>query len=479
MRLSSEGGAASTVKPEDHVPFRQKVSYAVGSSVEFFSIGSIYPMWMPVFNLGFGIGPGLLGMVGVIHRIWDAIFDPFIGNLSDNTRTRWGRRRPYIVIGSLLLALFTPLTWRLSPQWSEMQMLIYITLIGLLVHTSYSLWAMPFNSLMLEMTPSYDERTRISAYRTIMMKFGVLVGAWVLPLASSKLFAKPDGAPDMVHGIQVISLIFAALTILVGLQPAVFVPERYYAKEASRQAKEPFIKGIRDSLSLKPLWMLLGVVLFQVMGNTLVGGMGFYINMFYINKGQLASAAFIEGLKGSTAFVVGLLAVPFWTWVCEKLDKKWTLMIIIGSGFISSALNFVCFTPAHPYLQIVPAVFYASVTASIWLLLPSMLADVVDCDELRTFRRREGNINAVFSWIFKFGTTLAAGLSGFILEWTGFEAKNGAQQPQEVLRRMLILFIVIPVISYTIALVILWFYPLHRRKMAGVRAELEARRGKI
>ncbi|MEI6034661.1 MAG: MFS transporter [Verrucomicrobiae bacterium] len=468
------------ISEDDKLPVKQKIAYALGGTVEQFSGSSVGPMWMPILNLGFGISPGALSIVGVLQSLFGAIVDPLIGNMSDNARTRWGRRRPFIFIGAALTAIFTPLTWCISPGWSEMQMLVYVTLIGLVVHSCVALWAMPYNSLMLEMTPSYDERTRISAYRTIVMKFGALVGTWILPLASSKFFANPaTGQPDLVKGILTISIVLSGATLLFGALPALFVPERYYAKEASKQPKEPLIKGFRDSIHLKPLWYLILIVLFQVLGYVMVGGMGFYINVFYISKGQLADAAVIEGMKGTTAFIVGLGAVPFWTWVCEKLDKKWTLMIILGSGFVSSALNFICLTPKYPYLQIIPAVFYASVTASIWLILPSMLADVVDLDEVKTSCRREGNINAVFGWFFKFGTMIGGGLSGFILVWTGFEAKNGANQAPGVIHLMLILFLTVPAIFWSIAVVLLWRYPLDRKKMTEIRRELEARRGAV
>ena len=469
----------SKIAAEDKVSVGQKLAYAAGGSVEMLSGASVGTMWMPVFNLGFGISPGLLGMIGVIYRIWDAVTDPVIGNMSDNTRTRWGRRRPYILVGAVLVAITTPMLWRLSPSWGEMGMLVYITVIGLLLHTSLSIWAMPYNSLMLEMTPNYDERTRISAYRTIFMKFGVLIGSWILPFAASSFFASPaTGKPDLVRGVQIISIALAAGTVLLGVLPAIFIPERYYEKEASKQAKEPLIQGIRDSFNLRPLWMLISIVVFQVFGNGLTGAMGFYINLYYVNHGKLTDAAVIEGFKGTTAFFVGLAAVPFWTWVCEKLDKKWTLMIIVASGFIAAGLNLVCLTPAHPYLQLVPAVFYASVTASIWLILPSMLADIVDYDELKTFRRREGNINAVFSWFFKFGSTIAMGLSGFILEWTGFDAKAG-DQPQPVLQRMLFLYVLLPSIFWVIAVLLIRIYPLNRKKMTEIRGELESRRGAV
>jgi GPH family glycoside/pentoside/hexuronide:cation symporter len=481
MNLPINSSPRASVPPEDRVSFTHKLAYGAGGAVDWFTTGlATGRLWMPVFNIGYGISPGVLGMIMMVYRAWDAFSDPIMGNLSDNTRTRWGRRRPYILLGAVLAALLTPFMWRLDPAWSQTTMVAYITVIGLLLFTCTTIWAMPYNSMMLEMTPNYDERTRVAAYRTVFTKLGIVIGGWVLPFAMSARFADPvTGEPDIVRGVQSISLFIAAAVVLLGTLPALVIRERYYLKEASHQAPEPLVQGLRDTFRIKPLWMMIGFVVFQVFGAGITGALGLYINFYLINRGALSDAAVIEGLKDTTGFLVGLAAVPFWTWVCEKLDKKWTMMIIISSGFIGCALNLVCLTPDHPYLQIVPAVFYASVTASLWLIIPSMLADMVDYDELHTGKRREGSINSVFSWFLKMGLTLSVGLSGFVLEWTGFDRGAGPIQPPEVLQRMLMYYILLPIAFWGIALLLVWRYPLKRARMLEIRRELEQRRGRV
>jgi GPH family glycoside/pentoside/hexuronide:cation symporter len=154
-------------------------------------------------------------------------------------------------------------------------------------------------------------------------------------------------------------------------------------------------------------------------------------------------------------------------------------MIILALGFVGAGLNVVCLTPEHPYLQLIPTVFYAAVIGAIWMIVPSMQADVVDFDETKTGKRREGSINSVFSWFLKLGMTAAAGLSGFVLEWTGFDINAGKVQPENVVHNMLILYILLPIGFWFTSMVLVWFYPLTRKKMATIRQELEDRRGKI
>lgn len=142
------------------------------------------------------------------------------------------------------------------------------------------------------------------------------------------------------------------------------------------------------------------------------------------------------------------------------------------------ALNYFCMRPDMPYLQIVSGAFESAALAAVWLFIPSMKADVADYDEIDTNRRREGSLNAFFSWFVKAAFTCALGLSGVMLEISGFTAKI-YHQPPEVLHRMMMLYIFVPLVLWSAAL---WFvsrYPLSRGRMREIRTELEARRGAI
>ncbi len=469
------------IAPEDRVPFWRKVAYGAGGPVDWLTVGLATSMlWMPVFNIGYGIRPGILGLILVVYRVWDAVFDLVMGNISDNTRTRWGRRRPYVLIGAILTGVLMPLLWRPPTIWGQTGIIVYVTILGLLVFTSFTVWAMPYYSLMLEMTPSYDERTRIAGVRAFFSQCSVLIGGWVLAIATSKWFANPvTGEADIVNGMRHVSIGLSVIVIVLGVLPAIFIKERYYEKESKKQEKTPFLKGLKETASIKPFWLLIGIVVFQVFGMGVVSTLGQYINTYYISGGQLAQSFVMEGWKASASFLAGVLSIFFWTWVCERLDKKWALMLILSGGFIGAALNVFCLTPEHPFLQLLPTIFYAGVVGALWMIVPSMQADVVDYDETMTSRRREGSINSVFSWFLKLGMTAAAGLSGFVLEWTGFDVHLGKIQPEQVVHNMLLFYILLPIGFWLISIIMLWFYPLTRSRMLVIRNGLEARRGKV
>ncbi len=466
---------------EDRVPFWQKAAYGIGGPMDWLTVGIATSMlWIPVFNIGYGINPGILGLLLVLHRGWDAIADPLMGNISDNTRSRWGRRRPYILVGGLLTTILMPFLWRPPTQFGEIGILIYLGIFGILLFTSFTIWAMPYYSLMMEMTPNYDERTRVAAVRAFFTQFSILIGGWVMAAATSSYFANPEtGEPDIANGMKTVSIYLSLIVIFMAVIPAIFVKERYYEKEARQQEKTKLLEGLKESLSIRPFWILIGVVFFQMFGLGVTGTLGLYVNMYYINEGEVAAASMIEGWKATASMIAGIFSVFFWTWVCERLDKKWALMIILGLGFIGAGLNLICLTPEYPYLQLVPTIFYAAVIGAVWMIVPSMVADVLDYDELKTGKRREGSVNSVFSWFLKIGMTAAAGLSGFVLHWTGFNVDLGNEQPEEVIQKMLMSFILIPIVFWFIAMLLTWIYPLTRGKMNEIRKELEERRGKV
>lgn len=473
------------------MPFWQKVAYSSAAPMDWFSVGlATSVLWMPVWNIGFGLSPSVLGIILLIYRAWDALADPLMGNISDNTRTRWGRRRPYILVGALLCALILPILWN-PPQsvknWYPFGesspitgLVIYITVVGLVLFTAFTIWAMPYYSLMLELTPDYDERTRLSAYRTFATKVGIFVGGWVLAIATSSYFVDiKTGEPDIKEGMGVVSIGLAILVLLIGALPAFFVRERYYDKDAKKQEKIPFIKGVKETITIKPFWLLSGFIFLFMFGSGIVSTLGIYLNIYFVNGGELHDSYFIEGWKASVMAFMGIATLPLWTWICERFDKKWAMFIILVSGFVGAALNFFCFTPEYPYLQLVPAAFNAGVLGAMWLIVPSMQADIVDYDENKTHQRREGSINSIFSWFLKMAFTLSAGLSGFIIDWTGFDVTLGGAQPDHVLTRMLLFFVLIPLSFWGVAAYMIWHYPLNRATMHSIRAELEARRGKL
>ncbi len=217
-------------------------------------------LWMPFFNIGLGINPALLGVGLMLMRAWDAISDPVMGNISDNARTRWGRRRPFMAVGAVLTGLIYPFLWDPPAGWGESGMLAYLLVAGLLFVSSFTCWSMPYFGMQLELTPNYDERTRLMAWTTLFGKLVSLAGAWVMAILASRWFAEQvTGEADIVAGMRTCRWFIGGLIIVVGLLPVFFVKERYYKAETSKQTRDPFWASIRESFRCRPLWYLIGI----------------------------------------------------------------------------------------------------------------------------------------------------------------------------------------------------------------------------
>lgn len=523
----------TAIPEQDRIPFGQKVAYAVGQNTEWVASGLVTStLWMPFFNMGLGISPIVLGIILMLIRFYDAISDPIVGNISDNVRTPWGRRRPLIFVAAITTAAIYPFIWNFpesviqGTSWlvgvanhlpfldqgltnKDKAAFVYLTLIGILYFTSFTCWSMPYYGMQLELTPNYDERTRLTVVMTFVGKITgfftswafvaiVFVGAlakgtvsgleqkpaWVQAMANAvqpRLAELARGFADqngLVVGMKLLCWVFAGSIILMGIMPALFVKERYYEKEARRQARDPFWKSIKESAHCRPLWSLISVSFFLVMGYASLGGLGLYVIIYYVCGGDMMQAGIITGLKGSLLSVTGILLLPFLTWLGEKYDKRMAVIIMLLTCILGHLLNYFLMTPKAPYLHIVAGFFEAMAIGAIWLFLPSMKADVADWDEVKTQRRREGSINAFYSWFIKMSLTLSMGIGGVVLAYSGYDASLPHQTP-EAIDRMFHIYVILPPIIWSFALLSVWFYPLSRERSVKIREELEARRGYI
>lgn len=474
-----ESSLVTHIPAADRIPLLQKIFFSAGTGTEYAAVGLMTGvLWMPYFNIGMGLDPVLLGIILMILRTWEAFADPFIGNVSDNARTRWGRRRPFMVVGAILAGCLYPLFWHVPLDWSEQWKAGYLVAVGVLFFTAFATWAMPYYGLQLELTPNYDERTRLSACMALFTKLASLAGGWVLAIVTGHWFVNPStGKADIILGMQTFCWVIAGAIILFGLLPALFVRERL-SGEAARQPKEKFWTSLKDSAHCGPLWALIGISFFLLMGTMSVSTLAQYLSIYYVFDGDLAAASIVGGWKNTVIVITGIVTIPLWTWLGERFDKKAMVVTLLILSIAGVLLNYFCLRPDMPYLQILPGVLEAGAFGALWLFLPSMKADVADYDELHTARRREGSLNAFYSWFVKVSVTCAIGLGGAVLKFSGFDAKL-ASQPPEVLQKMFLLYLALPTVIWGGAILIACLYPLNRARMADIREKLESRRGNV
>lgn len=460
--------------------FWEKVAYGVAAPVDN------WPVWQPkamanqVFNMSLGISPSVISLSFLIFRLWDGILDPLMGWISDNTRTRWGRRRPYLVVGAVLVGLWYPVMWWVPAHWSDAAITVWFVASGLILYALFTVWSMPYHSLVMEMTPDYDERTNVNAYRAFFSKFGMLVTGWLWALTQLPFFAdKVTGEPDTLMGMRWLAIALGVIIIAAGVLPGIFVKERYYEKVARSGAKVPFWASLKTTLGNRPFRVLCAVTVLFTVGTGMVNGFGIYLLVYYVFGGDQSGAAILTGFQYTLVPILGTAALPLLTKISRGLGKIRTLRLCMGVMLLFFLSSWYTYNPDYPWLYIASIALYVPGQTGLWMMIPSMSADVIDHDELETGRRREGSFAAAYSWLTKVSYSVAFGLSGPILELTGFDVAYGDQQPAEAIFNMRLANMIIPTCSILAGMWLLSKFSLTPGEARRIRDLLENRRGEI
>jgi len=468
-------------RAEDKVPIREK------SAIGIAEIPNSLPNYTPnylsqqIFVFSLGIPATMVTVVLALFRLIDGFTDPLIGHWSDNFRSRWGRRRPFLVIGAIGTAVTLPLCYMFPREWGDLSIMLWFLLFGNLFFFASGFYNVALNSLSMEMTPDYHERTSVSAFRSVVGKLVALCGAWIWWLTQQPIFHNPaTGEPDTLHGALWLCFIIAGLTLLFGFLPVIFCKERYY-ETATKEGKSNFMHSMKDSIRCRPFLVLLFMLVFLNMPN-LTNVMGAYLTTFMIFEGDQRTPSFLMGAGSTISMTLSILAIPFVSWLTRRFDKNTILMAIVLFNIpVSVAYWFIYayVTKETAWLTVLPSFLYAPLVAGFWLIVPSMLADVADHSEVSSGLRREGSFASVFGWFMKVSAVIMVGLSGPIVDLVGFDPALAGDQGEGVFLKMRILLVVVPIVSVIAQLWVLKQYPITSAVASENRRILEARRGAI
>jgi len=475
---SNKDAFKPTAGGDERIPIKEKVGYGLGQIAGIFQGSITDSLISPVFVLTLGVSPALIGVLNAIYRLWDAVTDLLMGWISDNTRSRWGRRRPYLVLGAVLSGLWLPVMWLLNPHWSLQHLIVWMVCIQLGMFLFATIWNIPYQSLLLEMTQNTHERTNLAVTRQYIATFAWALMPWCWWLAQRPFFGDGGGKPDIIHGALWIATIAGALSIFFGVLPALYCRERYY-ETASRKQKIPLLKNIKLTFSNRSFLYLMGTSLLFIVGTNAKTGLALYTRVYYVCSGDTQLASLITGYEGTIATVLGLAGIPFFQWLSKRHGKRAAMTTIMSIVTLSSISTFFTYTPSYPYLSMVSGILLAPTASAVWVLLPSMTGDIVDEDELITQFRREGSFAAVFSWVYKLAVSIGATLSGLLVMWAGFDEKLTVPQADSVLTTMRVLLVIVPTAFIAAAIYSSSRYPLTTQRMTEIRTDLEARRGHL
>jgi GPH family glycoside/pentoside/hexuronide:cation symporter len=472
--------AISTTAPEDRVPARTKISYGLGGSIDMWGHW-LYPnLAYPVFQIFLGLSPRLVGTALMLIRLVDALSDPLFGWLSDNARTRLGRRRPFILVGAICAGIGLPLLFFVPSGWSGNQLFWWMLGSSLVYIPFVSCFNMPYQSLGNELTPDYHERTSVMSFKGAIQKVFEVAFFIGLPFTNLAIFYDAaTGKQNILLGVQVFCGILGLLMLVNGLTVFFNVKERYYASVAARQTDKVSLReSIYETMKCRPFRLKIIAGLCFSLGSSMVGSLGYYATVYYVAGGDTKLGNNWNGVIGAGWMVGGFLGVPALAWICRRLGKLPTILLTCGIGFAAYGATWFLYSPSLPWLQVCASASMAFTAAGYYMLDQTIGADIMDYDELNTGKRREGAFSACGSWMNKAGNALGYFLSGQVLALTGFSADKTVQSPESIfwIRALLA---GIPITGVCLAALFLWRYPLTQKKMAEIRAQLEARRGKV
>jgi len=437
-----------------------------------FGVGDLGPAIVTAINGFFlnaflldvaGLRPGVAGAIFLIVKIWDAVNDPIMGALTDRTRTRWGRRRPWLLFGAIPFGVFFFLQW-IVPPLNDFGKFWYYLVVALFLDTAYTAVNVPYASLTPELTHDYDERTSLSSYRFSFSILGGVLAAFLHTIIVGA-FA------SVFTGYAVSAAIWAFFLIVPNFITFAFTRESHFKEE--RPQGPGFVEGLRVAFANRAfiyvtLIYMLSWLSIQFVQTNLV----LYVKYWIGAESQFGPL--VLAVQVST-----FLFVLLWTRVSRRIGKQSTYYIGI-TFWIAVEIVLFFVQPGQVPLLFVLAVL-AGAGVSIGYLIPwSMLPDVIELDELQTGQRREGVFYGFFVFLQKFGISLGLALSNFILEAAGYinQVPGGEvpAQPPPVLMALRIFVSLVPALILLASFLVVRAYPITREKHAQMRLELARRR---
>ena len=471
--------ASHKIASEDIVPFGQKIAFGSGHLAN-----QLFPaalgVFMVVLVMSLHMNPILAGILGAFPRLIDALTDPIMGFISDNTRSKWGRRKPYILLGTLISGLAFMLMWQLYPENSETYNFFYFLVVSIFFYIGYTIFATPLIGLGYEMTPDYNERTRLMAVSQFMGQIAWMIAPWFWVIIYNPNIY--DSAPE---GARNLSIWVGALCMILGIMPALFNKEKVEPdtdkmanltmKDLAVNTKE-FIRGIKLTLRNKPFVKLCGATFLVFNGFQTIAQFAFFIIVYYLFQGNSAAAGQWPAWFGTiSSIATAFLIIPIVTFISEKVGKKNAFIIATLLSMIGYGLKWWGFNPANPWLMFMPIPFLSFGIGGLFTLMMSMTADVCDLDELNNGERREGMFGAVYWWMVKLGTAIAMLTSGVVLHYIGFNEEIQVQT-METLTNLRIADILIPIFTGLLAIIIIWKYDITETKANEIREKLSLQR---
>ena len=460
--------ASSIMTPSDHLPTWKRAAYGVGALADFLIFALINVMLIPVYVVALKLDPRLIGYAAALPRFVGVITDPIIGAISDNTRTRWGRRRPFFVVGAILCGTMLPLVWFPVTGFGNIGTFIYLFLILAVFQAVYSLYIVPFGALGYELTGDPDERTRVLAWCPYLTTIGTFAAPWFYWLSLRPVFGCNE-----VTGVRWMSIGAGVAIIVCGVIPALIFREKAQAPRRSGE-KVNVLGAVRETVRSRAFLLLVGANVLATFAVNCQGTIILYITIYYMFAGDKAATTQLGGIVGTVVSLSTFLILPLITRLSAGRGKRSALLVSLAMCSIAGMATWWVFSPRWPYLMMIYSVIgYGGMTATS-LMVSSMTADVCDEDELRTGKRREGAFASAMGATLKATLAVMLVVGGYLPSMAGYTDVSHPPTMNQLFN-MRILFAAIQGLLPLIGMALIWFYPITKSRALEIRRSLDNR----
>ena len=470
----------STQQTTNKVSMGQKIAWGIGMLAN-----QMFPAALGIFmvilvqNLGFS--PWLWGLIFFIPRFFDAITDPIMGFLSDNTKSKWGRRRQYVFIGAIIMGLAFMAMWQLYAENGLDYNFWWVLSFSVLFYLGLTIFSVPYVAMGYEMSDDFHERTQIMAVAQWIGQW-----AWVIAPWFWVILYKPEWFPSAEEGARELSIYIGLFCTFLAMVPALFIKSQSTLNDDNLKpltlsnfagSFDGIVQGFKDAARSKPFRKLCWAT-FLVFGSfQTIAAFTFFVIVYYMFAGDAGAAGIFPTLHGCVgALATTFIVIPIVTRLSKKIGKKRTFIISQSIGIVGYILFWFLFDPNQPYLFLIALPFHSFGIGGLFTLMMSMTADVCDLDELENgLPRKEGTLGAIYWWMVKLGQAVSGLLSGLIMTFVGFDA-NLDVQPEGAITGLRLFYSGFPILGTLIAILIMRNYSLSEQRANEIKKALEIKR---
>jgi len=440
-----------------------KIIYGAGD-IGFSMTSTIIAAYFPIFLTDvIGLTPAIVAIALFIGKSWDYINDPLIGFISDRTRTRWGRRRPFLLFGAIPFAIAFMFLWWKPPFESHTALVVFYTVMFVVYDAASTFVGMPYFALTPELTEDYDERTELTGYRMFFSIVGGLI-SFVVPMMI--IGQMSPGNSGNVFQMGIIFGIASAAPLLL-----VFFGTK--EKPCFKKLERPkLFDSLKAALKNRPFVFSAVIYLFTWTSMAIIeANLLFYIKYVVQREG-------LSEVIMATIFVTAIISLPLWNWISKKFNKRQAY--IYGIAFWAVVqIMLITVSASSPLFYLLSLCVLAGIGVGAAHVLPwAMIPDAIEVDELRTGERHEGMFYSLVTLASKVANSIAVPLALAVLDLTGY-IPNAAVQPQSTLTGIRLVVGPIPALLLVGGIIFAIFYPLSRKEHHDMVQELEIRRHNI